>query len=96
MLCKSAGVCGWQLRLGPARLHLTRESLPSIRQRPECSSPFHVVGQGVQRHFGAYVRERFHLDPREPLSSKVGSGKRESLRALAAQYDRHVCLMGAE
>jgi hypothetical protein len=50
----------------------------------------------VQRHFGAYVRERFHLDPREPLSSKVGSGKRESLRALAAQYDRHVCLMGAE
>jgi len=27
---------------------------------------------------------------------EFGSAKRESLRALAAWHDRHVCLMGAE
>jgi Group II intron, maturase-specific domain len=31
----------------------------------------------------------------ESLSSKAGSGKRETFRALAARYDRYVRLMGA-
>src|SRR4029077_3397986 len=35
-------------------------------------------------------------DPRESLSAKIGSGKRGPVRTLAARYDRHVCLMGAE
>ena len=38
--------------------------LPSARQRPECASPFHVVGQDVERHFGPDVHECFHLEVR--------------------------------
>jgi hypothetical protein len=28
------------------------------------AAQFHVVGQDVQRHFGTYVLERFHLEVR--------------------------------
>ena len=42
-----------------------------------------------------FKRFKAHKIRAESLSSKTGSGKRGSLRALATRYDRHVCLMGA-
>jgi hypothetical protein len=39
-------------------------SLPSIRQRPECPSPVSCCGPRLERHFGTYVLERFHLEVR--------------------------------
>jgi hypothetical protein len=46
--------------------------------------PFHVVGQDVQRHFGAYIFERFHL---EVCGSHPGlyrtEGMLDSLAALS-------------
>jgi hypothetical protein len=51
----------------------------SIRRRPECGYPFHVVGQNVQGHFGPDVLERFHLEV---------SGSHPGLYRAEGMFDR--------
>ena len=43
--------------LRPDRFHQTANA-------QNADYPFHIVGQDVQRHFGTYVLERFHLEVR--------------------------------
>src|SRR5260221_11103232 len=50
-------VSGDEASLCPDRLHQAANA-------QNADHPFHVVGQDVQRHFGAYIFERFHLEVR--------------------------------
>jgi hypothetical protein len=51
-----------QARRGPRSPSHAR--IASTANAQNAHHPFHVVGQDVQRHFGTYVLERFHLEVR--------------------------------
>lgn len=64
-LCKNANVMVGQA--GPVGLRDPISRADCFHQSANAQNahhPFHVVGQDVQRHFGAYVLERFHLEVR--------------------------------
>jgi hypothetical protein len=48
----------------PGRPILCSDRFHQSANAQNAHRPFHVVGQDVERHFGTYVLERFHLEVR--------------------------------
>src|ERR1700738_4214837 len=64
-LCKNAVVSGWAGATSwPERPVLGADRFHQSANAQNAHHSFHVVGQDVQRHFGTYVLERFHLEVR--------------------------------
>src|SRR6478672_3633790 len=55
---------GWGLATGSARRASRADRFHQSANAQNAHHAFHVVGQDVQRHFGTYVLERFHLEVR--------------------------------
>jgi hypothetical protein len=66
----------------PARLVSCADRFHQTANAQNAHHPFHVVGQDVQRHFGIYVLERFHLEVRRSHPRLYGAeGVLDSLAA---------------
>src|SRR5260370_34007353 len=62
---KARTVMGWADETGwPAQPVSCSDRFHQSANAQNAHHPFHVVGQNVQRHFGAYVLECFHLQVR--------------------------------
>src|SRR6266404_9849865 len=62
---KTRTVMGWADETGwPAQPVSCSDRFHQSANAQNAHHPFHVVGQNVQRYFGAYILECFHLEVR--------------------------------
>ena len=82
-----AGPIRWPVQpvLGPDRFHQSANA-------QNAHHPFHVVGQDMQRHLGADVLERFHVEvrrsPSKTLSCRRDARQSGGVRAFYPGFDR--------
>src|SRR5882672_634566 len=64
-LCKNAEGYDWAGETSwPGRPASCSDRLHQSANPQNAHHPFHIVGQNVERHFGSYVLESFHLEVR--------------------------------
>src|SRR6266436_7257074 len=63
-LCKNADANGWAGATGSAKPVSRADRFHQSANAQNVHHPFHIVGQDMQRHLGADVLERFHLEVR--------------------------------